>query len=391
MLHLTREELPMAVKIEQLKKEAGSHSPSLSTYRQKLPELLIKVDACFLSNPYATSLFLDCLNGEIIKTGKLRDVVEFYPSQNTVIAELLGKFLDIDSGNIFIGNGAIEIIQAVIHNFTERKILINIPAFSSYYEFVKEGVEIIFNRLKKEECFQLDTALYLDIIKTEQPDTVVLINPNNPNGAYIKTSEIEFLLEQMRSVKTVILDESFIHFAYEDNDLEMISAGSLITRFPNLVLIKSMSKDFGIAGVRAGYGIMAKEKVKQLLVNGYLWNSNGLAEFFFRLYVRKDFDDQYNKVRKKYIRETLAFIKELELLPGIKIYPGKANFVLVELLTGISSGEFVSLMLIRYGIYVRNCDDKIGLDGEYIRLSSRSMDENNYIIRCFKEYLCDAK
>jgi histidinol-phosphate/aromatic aminotransferase/cobyric acid decarboxylase-like protein len=339
-----------------------------------------------LSNPYATDLFLEYFNNEILKTNKIRDLLEFYPSQNGVIAELLANFLNIAPENVFIGNGAIEIIQAVIHNFTTQKILINIPTFSSYYEFAKDGVEVVYNHLIKENNYNLDTKSYIDLVKREKPDTIVLINPNNPNGAYLSISETEELLNELSFVNTIILDESFIHFAYENNKFEMVSMAKLIDKFPNLVVLKSMSKDFGIAGVRAGYGIMSTERVRKLLNNGYLWNSNGLAEYFFRLYTRTDFAYNYNEVRVKYIIETLDFIKELGTIPNIKIYPSKANFVLVELPDGINSNDFVALMLIRYGIYVRTCEDKIGLEGQYIRLASRSKTENDYIISCFKTF-----
>ena len=111
-------------KFLKLKTDAGSHSPSIFTLKQKLPELPIKIDACFLSNPYATDLFLDYFTNEIINTGRIRELLEFYPSQNQVIAEIIANFLKINPASVFIGNGAIEIIQAVIHNFVKKKIVI---------------------------------------------------------------------------------------------------------------------------------------------------------------------------------------------------------------------------------------------------------------------------
>jgi len=387
VIKYTKAELDLSQKIRKLKDEAGSHSPSIFTFEQKLPELDIKVDACFLSNPYATELFLRYFNYEILNTGKIRSLLEYYPSQNNIIAELLSDFLNLPRENIFIGNGAIEIIQAVIHNFSKRKILINIPTFSPYYEFKSEGVEVVYNYLKKEEDYSLNFEVYLDLVRRENPDTVVLINPNNPNGAFIKSSDIIFLLDQISFVKTVILDESFIHFAFSEEDFKIDSVGNLIVKYPNLIVLKSMSKDFGIAGIRAGYAIMSEERVTLLLKNGYLWNSNGFAEYFFRLYTRKDFAKEYNIVRIKYINETQDFINELRKIPNIRIFKSMANFVLIELLNDLKSSDFVSIMLIRYGIYVRTGNDKIGLVGEFIRVASRSKDENAYVLKCFRNIL----
>ena len=159
----------------------------------------------------------------------------------------------------------------------------------------------------------------------------------------------------------------------------------LFRRSGNLVVIKSMSKDFGIAGIRAGYSLMAKEKVKDLLSNGFLWNINGLAEYFLNLFSRDSFQNEYEPIRKRYLVETQIFFKELSTIKNIKVLPSLANFVLVELPEEYSADTITSILLLRYGIYVRNCDDKIGLKGNYLRVASRNIKENQMIIKGFKE------
>ena len=161
----------------------------------------------------------------------------------------------------------------------------------------------------------------------------------------------------------------------------------MLNYFPNLVVVKSMSKDFGIAGLRAGYAIMRESRVTRLIENGYLWNVNGLAEYFFDLYTKQHFLEEYENIRKKYIFETKNFYDELSSLKGIKTHPTRANFILVELLNGINSDEFVFRMLVRYGVYKRTCSDKIGLGNRYIRVASRSVEENKQIITAFKGML----
>jgi len=146
-----------------------------------------------------------------------------------------------------------------------------------------------------------------------------------------------------------------------------------------------MSKDFGIAGIRAGYAVMDEEKVEQLTSNGYLWNLNGLAEYFFRLYTRPDFRNKYEEIRKKYIIETLIFISELNKIRNIRVYPTKANFVLIEILDGRTAEEITNTLLIKYGIYVRNCSDKKGLKGQFIRLAARSASENDQVLLTFRD------
>ena len=130
---------------------------------------------------------------------------------------------------------------------------------------------------------------------------------------------------------------------------------------------------------------MEQKHSEILLLNGFLWNSNGLSEYFFRLYTRDEFLKEYEQVRVKYIKETQEFIKQLKQTPKIKVYPSMANFALIEILNGESSDDFVFNMLINHGIYLRTCSDKIGLNGEFVRLASRTKDENQYIIECFKK------
>lgn len=390
MIKLTKEELTLASKIAQLKEAAGSHSPSIFTIVEELPELEVKVDACFLSNPYATDLFLEYLKNELIDTNKLRDVLEFYPSQNEVIAEVIGKSININKENIIVGNGAIELIQAVMHRYAGDKVVVNIPTFSSYYEFALDNTEVVYYQLKKEDNYELMADDYLNFIKKTNPDSVVIINPNNPNGGYLPYEQLRYLLNNLKEVKNIIIDESFIHFAYEDSSLSLISATELFKEYANVIVIKSMSKDFGIAGIRCGYAVMDKYKVFELLKNGYLWNSSGLSEYFFKLYKRKDFFNAYEEVRKRYIKEAVVFFEELSTIPQIRVYPSRANFALIELLDGTTSSDFISKMLIKYGIYARTCSDKIGLNGEFIRIASRTEKENKIIIDSMKDMFKNA-
>ncbi len=369
-----------------LKKESGTHSPSIATISEVIPNLQITVDACFLSNPYATDLFMKYFNQDLIQTNKLREVLEFYPPQNHDVSRYISKAIGAKHDNIFVGNGAIEIIQAVVHRFVKKKLCVIIPTFSSYYEFARPDTEVVYYKLNKEENFVLNPEKLVKFVKDNQVDSVVIINPNNPNGGYISSEELNVIIEQLTDLENVIIDESFIHFAYENVELSQITSEELINKYKNLIIVKSLSKDFGVAGLRAGYALMNDKKVSALLSNGYLWNVSGLADYFFKLYSHKTFIDEYNIVRKKYIMNTLMFLSELNTLKGIKVYPSKANFALVEL-ESTTSFDFYIDLLINHGVYVRDCSDKIGLDGEFVRIASRTFEENLKIISAIKDTL----
>jgi histidinol-phosphate/aromatic aminotransferase/cobyric acid decarboxylase-like protein len=378
--------IELKTKIKELKDNSGTHSPSIDTLLSQFRDFKINIDACFLSNPYATELFLNYLDNDLIKTNQLKNILEYYPPQNREVAKYISKAIGINSKNIFVGNGAIEIIQAILHNFVKSKVVIILPTFSSYYEFLKEDTNIIYYTLDKNNDFMLDIKNYISFLNSHKPDTIVILNPNNPNGFYLKKSEIEEILENTIYVENVIIDESFIHFAYEDLEFSQISSEYLITKYQNLIIVKSMSKDFGIAGIRAGYAVMNSTRVDHLLKNGYLWNVSGLANYFFKIYTDNDFKKKYDIARKKYIMNTMMFLKELETINSIHVYPSKANFALIELKNNIQSFDFTMDLLLNNGIYVRDCSDKIGLNGSFIRIASRTFEENLEIINALKNY-----
>jgi histidinol-phosphate/aromatic aminotransferase/cobyric acid decarboxylase-like protein len=379
--------IDIARKIAILKEKSGTHSPSIATLIQEIPEIKINIDACFLSNPYATDLFFKYFNLDMIKEGGLRRAIEFYPPQNESISELLSNVIGVRKENIFIGNGAIEIIQAILHRFVQGKILILLPTFSSYYEYVLDRQQVVFYYLKKETDFVLDADDYIKFVEMERPDTIVLVNPNNPNGGYIPFDKIIKIIDACSFVNQIIVDESFVHFTYNSDSLMFKSLESFVVKYSNLVVVKSMSKDFGIAGLRAGYSVMNESRIKTLLKNGYLWNINGIACYFFQLYSNSEFYSKYQEVRKNYIIETINFGKNLVLGQddhGYKVYPTMANFILMELKNGYTSHQVTMDLLIKHNIYVRDCSDKLGLHGEFVRIASRTADENAKILSAIK-------
>ncbi len=374
------------LKLKQLKSQSGSHSPSIGTMLSEIPDLQIKVDACFLSNPYATDLFMEKIK-ILSSSTKMRDILEFYPPQNYDVAKKVAKIIQIDSDNIFVGNGAIEVIQAAMHTFAGKRIALPIPTFSSYYEFKKNSSDVLFYQLEKRYDYNININDYISYIKNNNCDTAILINPNNPTGEYISNKDLNYFLKSLKDLELIIIDESFIHFAYEDELLQLSKNESLVHKYPNLVIVKSMSKDFGIAGIRAGYGIMNKDRVKQLVSNGYLWNVSGLCDYFFSTYGEKDFQEKYEYERKRYIIDTISFVDDLSKIAGLKVYKTKANFVLMEILDNkITSFDLVVELLVEKGIYIRDCSDKIGLEGEFVRIASRSKKENIEIIKAIDEF-----
>lgn len=375
-----------------LKSESGSHSPSIETLLEIIGESTLKHDFCFLSNPLATGIFKSELDDLIKDKLKWNRTVEAYPPQNRAIASYLSQVLKVNQENIIIGNGAVEIIQMVLHKYVKENIMIILPTFSPYYEYLNDTIRIEYFHLKKENDFQLNTGELISQCRDKGIKNLVLINPNNPTGTYMPRKEVLNLFSELKELDNIIIDESFIDFAYEGEFEANLSTVNHIKDYPNVILVKSMSKDFGIAGIRCGYGIMNKEKVDELLETGYLWNISGLGSFFFKTLSRPDFIEKYKKVKVEYLKTTIKFFENLIKIGNthsnkIRVYPSNANFILIEGLNGITSEYLTINLLAEHGLYVRDCNDKIGLEGDFIRVAARTQKENEYFLNSLNSLL----
>jgi histidinol-phosphate/aromatic aminotransferase/cobyric acid decarboxylase-like protein len=133
---------------------------------------------------------------------------------------------------------------------------------------------------------------------------------------------------------------------------------------------------------------MSPDRVATLVSNGYLWNIGGLAEFFFRLFAETDFQDAYAAARLRYLDEAITFFEALGKIDRLHAYSTKANFCLVELDESLAVEDFAPLLLIRHGVYVRDCRDKIGLeDGQYVRIASRKGFENEIMLEALTDVI----
>ena len=387
-IRISPKERSILHQLEELSARSGSHSPSLGTMQKAIPEIVVNIDACYLSNPLATDLFWSYFNADVLADPQLfKRMLEAYPSQNRAIAERLSVALGVPADQLFIANGATEAIQAVIHNFSSH-IHINTPTFSPYYEFAGPDQQVTAFELDPAKNFAVDPEEYVKSVLSSHADTAVLISPNNPDGYLIPDDDLEWILSKLTSLSTIIVDESFIHFADTATpDVELPSLTGITNKFDNVTIVKSMSKDFGIAGIRAGYSIMPTERVTQLLNNGYLWNTSGMAEYFFSLFDRPQFLDQYLGELSSYKAYIDKFTASTEKFDFVQAFNTSANFQLMKLPEHVSSDVAAALLLIRHGVYVRSCGDKIGLDGDFLRVAIRTESENERILDALADIL----
>ncbi len=363
----------------ELKTEAGNHSPSIYRLLEEFPEVSIQVDACFLCNPYAFKIFF-----ERLQSAELESYVKFYPPQNEEIAKKLSVFSGVPPEQILVGNGAIQLIEEIMQMNANKRVCMVQPTFSTYYEIAEKISHCFYYQLLPESNFELDVDRYIQWLEEVNPDVVVLVNPNNPTGTLIDRADVIRIWNSLRKDQLLVLDESFIHFAPGEQSIEKLSAGST-----NLIIIRSLSKDFGIAGLRMGYAVMPTALREKMLSTGFLWNSNGLAYYFSTLLSDPAFLKNYQRSRSRYNEDRDAFYQELCEFSEFRVRKSSANFFMLE--TTDEPGILFSKLLYGHGIYSRILNDKVGLRGNFLRLASKDQRENRKIVSALKQIYHGSK
>lgn len=367
-----------------LKENSGNHSPSLLEIKKIIGHDPVKIDACFLSNPYATKLIYD---SEILnKINKnFFKLVESYPPNQEYIINRISKIEGIDPQNSIALSGAQACIEILMTNLKYSNCLLPIPTYSSYYESVRDDAKIHYFKLEEESDFFINEKKLETVIKKNNIDLLVLINPNNPTGTRVDHKIITNLLNKFKNLQ-IIIDESFSHFF---NDLqEWRDHKKEFLKYKRCYFVKSMSKDFGIAGFRIGFMESSNPIIKNIKSKYGTWALNNIAIMLLDIISSDEFLKKYESARQKYIDEKKYFFKALSSINEIKIYNSDANFFLIKLKKSNQSGfRFAMDLLIKTGLYIRSMDDKIGLDSSFIRVACRSKEENKKIVKILKEYI----
>jgi histidinol-phosphate/aromatic aminotransferase/cobyric acid decarboxylase-like protein len=362
--------------LKELKKKAGNHSPSRKEISKALKYDPVKIDSCFLSNPYATELIYKYGLKEKI-SNNFYNLIESYPPNQYFILDKLSMIEKIDPNKTIAFNGAQQGIEVLLSELQYKDILLPIPTYSSYYEAKNIKSNIHFHSLESKNSFEIDFEKLNQDILEKRIDLLILINPNNPTGKSISTSDIKNLIKTHKNLQ-IIIDDSFSHFLPDlqtwINEKEIIMASS-----ENVYFVKSLSKDYGIAGFRIGYVQSNSPILKSLKDRIGTWVINNFAVECLDVMADDAFLLDYEKARLKYLQAKDIFYKNLRTIDALKVFNSDANFYLAKIPNEIEGFEFVMRLLIEEGIYIRSMSDKVGLDESYIRIASRSETENKVI------------
>lgn len=365
--------------LKELKNEAGSHSPSTKEIISRLGFNPIKYDFCFLSNPYVTDLVVERLSSLFRNEKIVFELLEAYPAGSRYVAKNIAMFEGINSDKVVVSNGAVQAIEWVCEGWGLERLLIPTPTFSTYYEFLGDSCVLANDFWLKGD---ITADRLLKIANESSADSILLIMPNNPTGESLSLNELKNLVNRLDGRK-LIIDESFSHFI---SDYESYAQFRNSLSSENIVFIKSMSKDFGVAGLRLGYLYTFDEKLLQYASKKTTWNLNNFSVTFSDYLSESGFKEKYLDAREKYMEAKGKFFDKLSLIDEIEVYPSEANFFLIK----VDSNKYPNLvydLLVDYGVYIRSMEDKVGLDSNYIRVASRREEENEFFLDSLLDYL----
>lgn len=340
----------------------------------RFPQLL---DYCYLVNPF-------------FPTKRMRDelkanfdvLLENYPSGMYVNSLLAGKYFNISQDYVVVGNGAAELIKVVMEKHQEDKVGIIYPTFDEYPNRLRESQIVPF--IVSTPDFRYTADDLMRFYSGTDIKLLLLINPDNPSGNFIpKADVIRLAAWCAENDIRLIVDESFVDFTdgYEANSL---LHNDLLERFPTMMVMKSISKSYGVPGLRLGVFVTAdKAMIADLKKDVSIWNINSFGEFYMQIFGK--YEDDYKKACIKFVKEREIFKAELETIPFLHVIPSQANYFLCEVTDRYTSAELTQKLIDR-DVLISNCGLKKNMAGkQLIRLAIRSREDNARLIDILRQ------
>ena len=297
---------------------------------------------------------------------------------------LAAKMFDGDPGCFLVGNGAAELITALGEEIGAARVGVTMPTFEEYLKRFPHA-QVVTARATGPD-FETGFEHYAHLL--EWVDVLVLVNPENPTGQSLSSEEVLALLKLADSAgKRVILDESFVDFAEPTHCVSLLNQ-DVLDAFPSTIIVKSISKSYGVPGVRLG--ILATrdaELLARVTRRLSVWNVNSVGEYFLQIIgkYQAEYADACGEIRAERDR----FTKQLDAVHGVRVIPSQANYVLCELTSGIGARELASRLLNEHNVLVKECTEKPGFAGlpHYLRIAVRDTADNEALVRAVRAVL----
>ena len=332
-------------------------------------------DFCYLVNPYFP-------NPKLVEELKnsFNELLINYPSGQSVEKLLVANIWGVDEKYILVGNGAAELINILIPEI-KGEIGIILPTFQEYPARIKDSAKVHYF-IPQNPDFSYDVADLKEFSK--EIDTLVLINPDNPSGNFIPKSELIELVEYFKAAgKNIIVDESFVDFSQE-SEWNTIIDNEILAQYSNLTVIKSISKSYGVPGLRLGIMATSNDDLLQKCSKNLpVWNINSFGEYF--LQILNKHKKYYLSACEKIAQNRQDLYNRLCEFSFLRPIESQANYILCEVQKPYTSSELCHKLL-NSNILIKDCQNKMGFEGkQYVRIAVKSEFENDELISVLKE------
>lgn len=339
----------------------------------RFPKLL---DYCYLVNPFFPSKkIMDEMQANFAT------LLTAYPSGMKVNTLLASKCWKVKEDYIIPGNGAAELIKLLTEKLTGKVGIIR-PTFEEYPNRLTQDQLVAYTPANAD--YRYDESDIIRHFEGKELDTLILVNPDNPSGNFISFEGILKLAGWcMSSGIRLIVDESFVDFS-EQWETSSLLQDSILEEYPNLIVVKSISKSYGVPGLRLGIlSSSDKSLISDMKKEASIWNLNSFAEYFMQILTK--YEKEYHKACSKFIEERNDFENKLRTIKYLRVMPSQANYFLVEVLAPRKASDIVIRLLKKHNILTRDCSSKKGFDGkQYLRIAVRSHSENDSLIQALK-------
>ncbi len=307
---------------------------------------------------------------------QIHDIVLNYPVAQDALAGLVGKIINQPANRIVVGNGAAELIK-IVSGHLSGTLIVPVPSFNEYANAAPSGKVVEFPL--EFPSFQLNVEKFAAEALRVKADVAVVVTPNNPTSMLVPKKDLIWLAKKLETHDCMlIIDESFLDFAAHP---DQISLEPEIEKYPNMAIFKSMSKAYGICGLRIGYMLTANQEFADAVRNGvHIWNINGFAEEFLRLL--PDYKQEFIASCAQVRTDRDSLYKKLAAIKGMTVFKPDANFLFCRIPDHVASApEIVKKLFIQYNIYIKDCVGKTQPDSDrYLRIASRTERENSNLV-----------
>ncbi len=334
------------------------------------------IDFCYLVNPYYPP---QRLMDEI--KASFESLLTQYPSGMRVNSLLAAKNFGVKQERIMVGNGAAELIKAFMDG-TRGKVGFVRPTFEEYVNRYAPEQSIVF--CPDNPDFSYTAQDLMTFFANKDISTLVLINPDNPSGNYLPKAQLQNLAAwcEARDV-TFVLDESFADFSDELGN--SLIDDNLLETYKRLVVVKSISKSHGVPGARLGVLASSDEElIARLKKVVSIWNINSFGEFYMQ--IAEKYRDDFQRGLERFRKSRSRLINALSGKEHLHVVPSQANYLLVEVLGGITSSELTDRLLCDYSLLIKDLSKKISYEGrQYIRVAVRTNEDNDKLVEALRE------